>query len=178
MLCIRAGAFCVLGLFMPNAAGISGKRASGVRVLSQPAQLTSGHEKPEGLMKILDGLAGKLRCCRLFGTRMLCIWAGAFCVLGLFMPNAAGISGKRARLVPIAGVRVLSQPAQLTSKHEKPEGLMKILDALAGKLRWCCLLGKRMLCVRAGAFCVLGLFMPNAAGISGKRATGLCPLLA
>ena len=43
------------------------------------------------------------------------------------MPNAAGISGKRAKLVPIAGVSVSSQPAQLTSEHEKRERLMKIL---------------------------------------------------
>ena len=80
--------------------------------------------------------------------------------------------------MPIDGVSVSSQPAQLTSKHERREGLMQILDGLAGKLRCCRLSGKRMLCIRTGAFCVLGLFMPNAAGISGKRATGLCPLLA
>ena len=101
---------------------------AGVRVLSQPAQLTSEHEKRERLVNILEKVwLVKLRCCRLSGKRMLCIWAGAFCVLGLFMPNAAGISGKRARLVPIAGVRVLSQPAQLTSEHEKRERLVKML---------------------------------------------------
>ena len=142
---------------------------AGVSVSSQPAQLTSEHEKRERLMKILDGLAGKLRCCRVCGKRMLCIWAGAFCVLGLFMPNAAGISGKRARLVPIAGVRVLSQPAQLTSEHEKPEGLMKILDGLAGKLRCCRLFGKRIF----SWVCLCP--MPRE---SPARGLGLCPLLA
>ena len=50
------------------------------------------------------------------------IWQ-AHILLGLFMPNAAGISGKRARLVPIAGVSVSSQSAQLTSEHERRERL-------------------------------------------------------
>ena len=41
--------------------------------------------------------------------------------------------------MPIAGVSVSSQPAQLTSGHEKPQGLMKILKGVVGVVGkiWC-----------------------------------------